>query len=73
MWNDQLKLPMRLSKAAIAQIAELTDGFSFAYLKELFFSSMSQWMETMTPGTMETIMLSQTSVLREQIGGSANK
>ena len=54
---------MRLSDAASAQIAELTDGYSFAYLKELFLSSMMRWMETMVPGTMEQDMISQVSVL----------
>ncbi len=63
LWNDKLKSPMRLSDAAIAQIAELTDGYSFAYLKELFLSSMMRWMETMVPGTMEQDMISQVSVL----------
>ena len=67
MWNEQLKLPMRLSETNISQIAESTDGFSFAYLKELFVSTMMQWIETMTPGTMEQIIMSQVTVLKQQI------
>jgi AAA+ superfamily predicted ATPase len=67
LWNDKFKLPMRLSDAAIADIAELTDGFSFAYLKELILSSMMQWMKTREPGTMEKYVISQVTVLREQM------
>lgn len=73
LWNDN-KLensPMRLSNAAIARIAELTDSFSFAYLKELFVSSMMQWMETMAAGTMEKQMISQVPLLKEQMNSSA--
>ncbi len=73
LWNDKFKLPLRLSDAAINQIAELTDGFSFAYLKELFLSSMMQWMRTMAPGTMEKDMISQVTLLRAQTSGSAKQ
>ena len=68
MWYEQLKLPMRLSDTDIPQIAELTDSFSFAYLKELFVSSMMQWINTRTPGTMEQIIMSQVTILKQQIG-----
>ncbi len=64
LWNnDKLKSPMRLSDAGIDHIAELTDGFSFAYLKELFLSSMMRWRETEESGTMEQVMISQISVV----------
>lgn len=36
LWNDKLKIAMRLSDQAVAQMVAVTDGFSFAYLKELF-------------------------------------
>ena len=68
MWNKQLKEQMRLSDTEIPQIAELTDGFSFAYLKELFVSSMMQWMETGTSRGMGQIMMPQVTVLKQQIG-----
>lgn len=67
LWNEQSKQPMRLSDTEISQIAELTDGFSFAYLKELCLSSMMQWMKTRTLGTMGQIMMSQVTVLKQQI------
>ncbi|MBE9033639.1 AAA family ATPase [aff. Roholtiella sp. LEGE 12411] len=70
LWNNKLKTPMRLSDEALSQITELTDGFSFAYLKELFISSMVRWMGVMETGAMEKIMLSQVVVLREQMSST---
>jgi SpoVK/Ycf46/Vps4 family AAA+-type ATPase len=67
VWNNTLKDAMRLSDTAMTQIAELTDGFSFAYLKELTVSSMMRWMGAMEPGTMEKIMIEQVAGLREQM------
>jgi hypothetical protein len=67
MWNNTLNEAMCLSESAVTQIAELTDGFSFAYLKELFLSSMIRWMGTMELGGMEKVMISQVAGLREQM------
>ena len=67
LWNTSLKPALRLSDAAAAQIAEMTAGFSFAYLKELFLSSMMRWIITPQPGTMSTLMAGQVDVLREQM------
>jgi AAA+ superfamily predicted ATPase len=67
LWNDTLKAGMRLSDAATTQIAELTEGFSFAYLKELSLSSMIHWMVAMEPGTMEKMMIEQVAGLRQQM------
>ncbi len=67
VWNNTLKDAMGLSDSAMTQIAELTDGFSFAYLKELTVSSMMRWMGAMEPGTMEKIMIEQVAGLREQM------
>jgi hypothetical protein len=73
MWNDTLKEGMRLSDSAVNQIAELTDGFSFAYLKELCVSSMIRWMSAMEPGAMEKMMSSQIAGLREQMISAAKE
>ena len=40
---------------------------SFAYLKELFLSSMMRWIVTPQPGMMGTLMAGQVDVLREQM------
>lgn len=71
LWNDTLKPVMRLSDAAVNQIAELTHDFSFAYLKELLISSTIRWMATMESGTLERITIEQVAGLREQMMSAA--
>ncbi|MEH1965985.1 ATP-binding protein [Nostoc sp.] len=67
-WNDnKFKPEMRLSNEAVDQIVALTEGFSFAYLKELVYSSMIPWMKEKKTGMMEQIMLSQVTILREEM------
>ena len=67
MWNDSLKPGLRLSTEGITKMSELTDGFSFAYLKELFLSSKMRWISTPQQGTMEEVMVEQAGKLREQM------
>ncbi len=67
LWNNTLNGEMRLSDTAITQVSERTEGFSFAYLKELFLSSMMRWMGAMEAGAMEKVMLDQVAGLREQM------
>ncbi|MBD2775151.1 AAA family ATPase [Iningainema tapete] len=67
LWNDKLKSALRLEDTAVTQIAEMTEGFSFAYLKELFLSSMMHWMGAMSAGAMEKSMIAQVAVLRQQM------
>ena len=67
MWNESLKPSLRLSETGIAKISELTDGFSFAYLKELFLSSKMRWIAHPQQGTMEQVMTEQVGKLREQM------
>lgn len=67
LWNGKLKTIMRLEDGEVGKIAEITDGFSFAYLKELFLSSMMHWVGTMEAGGMVNTMIAQVAVLREQM------
>lgn len=67
MWNKSLKPKLRLSDEEAVKISELTEGFSFAYLKELFLSSMMRWIAKPEQGTMEQVMTGQVNVLREQM------
>jgi len=43
------------------------EGFSFAYLKELFLSSMMQWMSAGTCRSMDQVALQQALQLRAQM------
>jgi AAA+ superfamily predicted ATPase len=67
MWNESLKLNLRLSEEGVAKISELTSDFSFAYLKELFLSSKMRWIAHPQQGTMEQVMIEQVDKLREQM------
>ena len=71
---------LRVSSAAVEQIVEQTENFSFAYLKELFLSATMQWMSAraklfdargeLRAGdlcTMDTIILEQATALRAQM------
>lgn len=70
MWNASLKAALQLSEEGIGKLSELTEGFSFAYLKELFLSSMMRWIASPRPGAMEEVMSGQVAVLREQMASS---
>jgi ATPase family associated with various cellular activities (AAA) len=67
MWNDRLKESTALSDAGMSQAAEMTEGFSFAYMKELFLSSMMHWMGTQESGAMDKSVISQIDVLKQQM------
>jgi hypothetical protein len=71
-WNGRLREEMRLSCAAADALVARTEGFSFAYLKELFLSSMMQWMDARVSGGMDAIALARAEVLREQTERAAD-
>ncbi len=58
---------MRLSGATVTRLAEATDDFSFAYLKELFLSAMMSWLEEARPDAMDGVIEAQAGVLRAQV------
>lgn len=66
-WHDALNAEMRLSDAGLAEVVAETEGFSFAYLKELFMSSMMQWMSAPQSRGMEAVMRERVPVLRAQM------
>lgn len=70
LWNRTLEPELRLSDGGMQAVAAATDGFSFAYLKELFVSSTMSWINRPEPGTMDAVMTSQVVVLREQMASA---
>jgi hypothetical protein len=52
---------------------ESPDGYSFAYLKELFLSSMIQWIAESGSGKMDAAILNRVYLLREQMNSAAGK
>jgi SpoVK/Ycf46/Vps4 family AAA+-type ATPase len=72
-WNQSLEPRLRLSELPLPKLVETTDGFSFAYLKELFLSSMMQWIAEGGKGRMDAVMLNRATVLREQMNSADGK
>ena len=66
-WNNNLQTDLQVSEKAAARVVGATEGFSFAYLKELFVASMVQWMSDGRSESMDDIVLAQTDLLRAQM------
>jgi ATP-dependent 26S proteasome regulatory subunit len=71
LWNDSLKPMLRISEEEVDKISEVTEGFSFAYLKELFLSSKMRWIANPQQGTMAQVMTEQVDKLREQMASAS--
>jgi hypothetical protein len=67
MWNGRLDRAMRVTTGEAEEIASETEGFSFAYVKELFVSSMVKWMAGPRAATLAPILVEQLGVLRSQM------
>ena len=65
-WNQQLQIELRVSEQGTPKVIRLTEGFSFAYMKELFVASLVQWMSSGGKSTMDEVILSQARLLRKQ-------
>ena len=68
LWNGALKPALQMTEEEMDTISEVTDDFSFAYLKELFVSSKMRWIARPQQGTMGQVMIEQVAKLREQMG-----
>jgi ATP-dependent 26S proteasome regulatory subunit len=68
-WNKALQPELRVSETVAAEVVGRTKGFSFAYMKDLFLSSMMQWM-AVAGASMDEIILIQTVQLRDQMATS---
>jgi AAA+ superfamily predicted ATPase len=73
LWNRSLEAELRLSDEALPRIVKQTKGFSFAYLKELFLSSMMEWMTHPATQGMDKILLNRAAILRQQMTGKTDK
>lgn len=57
----------RPKRESITKIAEDTDGFSFAYLKELCMSATMQWVQEPSAGALDEALFTQCKQLRAQM------
>ncbi len=67
-WQRNIPAPLRLDKPDRKDVAQRTEGFSFAYLKELFLSSVLARAAAPEGAAMTAILRDQTAALREQMG-----
>ena len=68
LWHRQVQEDLKLSDEGILALAAATEGFSFAYLKELWLSAIMDWMRKgHEGGSMDTVMLEQVDILRSQM------
>ena len=66
-WNCELQPEMRVTEKSVARVVRETQDFSFAYLKELFVTSMVQWLSSGGAGPMDEVLIGQTALLRKQM------
>jgi ATPase family associated with various cellular activities (AAA) len=66
-WNGSLQVEMRLSDASLTQVEEQTEGFSYAYMKELFLSAMMQWMSSRRTTAIDKVIIERAALLRQQM------
>jgi len=65
-WNMKLQPELRVSETVAIDVCKQTEGFSFAYLKELFLSSMMEWLAQAGGLSMDEIIPGQAVQLRDQ-------
>ncbi len=69
-WNEDLQEEMRITERGASAVVKKTEGFSFAYLKELFVTAMVEWVTSGGFQSMDGILLSQSETLRKQMSQS---
>lgn len=71
-WNGLLLPEGRASADGVEKAVTATEGFSFAYLKELLVSSTTEWaheeIDGRRPRRMDSILETRVGILREQVG-----
>ena len=70
-WNKELQPDLRISETVAMAVVNQSEGFSFAYLKELFLSSMMDWIKS-NGDPMDAVILRQVNQLTEQMKAGNN-
>jgi AAA+ superfamily predicted ATPase len=68
-WRDSLQTELRCSDRALERTVRSTEGFSFAYLKELCVSAMTAWMAE-NSRQMDDVLHRTAELLRNQMDGN---
>jgi ATPase family associated with various cellular activities (AAA) len=76
-WNQALQSEMRMADSEAAAVAENTSHFSFAFMKELFMSTMMEWIGAQVSGQVSDglgkALLDRATLLRDQLSDSTRK
>lgn len=67
LWSESQVNELRLTENGVQQVANITNGFSFAYLKELCIAAVMAWMNSSLPMPMDDIACKQAESLLAQI------
>jgi len=70
-WAATLQQELQPGQDAVADAAARTEGFSYAYLKELCVSALMRWMVVPMAGAMDLVLDEQLTLLREQMKSTA--
>jgi ATPase family associated with various cellular activities (AAA) len=70
LWARSLSEALRPTETGLSEVSDRTEGFSFAYLKELFLSSMMRWIAAPGTSTMDAILVEQVESLRNQMASA---
>ena len=71
-WNAKLEADARLSDGGVAAVVEQTEGYSFAYLKELYVSSLTEWVAEGAEADLTAVVLARGDTSRTD-GGAPRK
>lgn len=66
-WTERLDRSLKLTAEQHAELVAETDGFSFAYLKELCLASVLRWMKLKPADGLHPLLRAQLEVLRAQM------
>jgi hypothetical protein len=66
-WNDQQATELQLTEPGLKTLVELSNGFSFAYLKELCLAAQMAWMNAGNSVSMDVIAKGQAEILAVQM------
>lgn len=67
MFSSRLQPELQLNENGVKLVADATDGYSFAYLKELYLSSMMRWIAKPGAQGIDQLMIDQSVALRSQM------
>ncbi len=69
-WSGSLEPSLRLDDADLEAVVGATEGFSFAYLKELFVSSMVAWFERRDADRLGAVVVATAPKLRAEMASA---